>query len=96
MVKISMEIRTSQPYDKVEALLKAAAEGIDESAQITSERAVMSIAITSLKGEAVEYTIGIWRKDPVSMESSVSMFLKRFHESAVKNGISVLSTHVKL
>jgi len=95
-VKISMDIRSGLAPEKIEELLLAAAQGIDESAQITSERATMQVAITGLKGEAVEYTIGIWRKDPVTMESSVSVFLKRFHDSALKNNITVLSTNMKL
>lgn len=96
MVRISMDLKTPLTHEKVEELLLGAAKELDESTQITSERAVLSVAITSLKTDAVEYTIGIWRKDPVTMESTVSTFLKRFHEVAVKNNITVVSTSVKI
>jgi small-conductance mechanosensitive channel len=96
MVKISMDLKSSLPHEKIEELLMGAAQGLDESTLITSERAVLNVAITSLKTDAIEYTIGIWRKDPVSMELTVSTFLKRFHVVAVKNNITVVSTNVKL
>lgn len=96
MVRISMDIKSDLSHDKIEELMLAAAEGLDESAQLSSKRAALSVAITNLKAEAVEYTIGIWRKDPVTMESTVSTYLKRFHETAVKNRITVNSTNVRL
>jgi small-conductance mechanosensitive channel len=71
MVKISMDLKSNLSHEKIEELLLGAAQGLDESALITSERAVLSVAVTSLKTDAVEYTIGIWRKDPVSMELAV-------------------------
>jgi small-conductance mechanosensitive channel len=96
MVRISLDLKTTMPHEKIEELLLGAAKDLDESALITSERAVLSVAITSLKTDTVEYTIGIWRKDPVSMEMAVSTFLKRFHVVAVKNNITVVLTNVKL
>jgi len=95
MVRISLDIRSALPFERIEELLKISAVGIDESAQITSERAVLTVAITSLKGDEVEYTIGIWRKNPVTVDASVSQFLRRVHETAHKNGITVLATHIK-
>jgi small-conductance mechanosensitive channel len=96
MVRISMDLKTTMTHEKIEELLLATAQELDESTQITSERAVLNVAITSLKTDTVEYTIGIWRKDPVTMESTVSTFLKRFHVVAVKNNITVVSTNVKI
>ena len=96
MVRISLDLKTQLPHEKIEQLLLSAAQDLDESSKIPSERVVLTVAITSLKGDIVEYTIGIWRNDPVSMESTVSTFLKRFHDVATKNGISVMATNVKI
>ncbi len=95
MVRISLDIRSQLPIERIEELLKASAAGIDESVLITSERAVLAVSITSLKGDIVEYTIGIWRKNPATVDASASKFLRNFHESSVKNGITVVSTEVK-
>lgn len=95
MVKISMELRTSLPHERVEAILLAAAKDIDESSLITSERAILRVSITNLNGDAVEYTIGIWRKDPVSLDSAVSSFLQRLQTAARENGITVIDTYVR-
>jgi len=96
MVRISLDLKSHLPHEKICELLLAAAKELDESSKITSERAVLSVAITSLKADSVEYTIGIWRKDPVTMEMAVSAFFKLFHQSAAINNITVLSTNVKL
>jgi small-conductance mechanosensitive channel len=94
MVRLALVLRTELPPERVEELILGAARDLDESTQITSERAVLSVAITNLKADSVEYTVGIWRKDPVTTEPTVSTFLKRFHTIAIQNRITVLDTHI--
>jgi small-conductance mechanosensitive channel len=93
-IRLALTLRTDLPHDAVEAILKKTAEGLDESKLITSERATLSVSITDLKADSVEYTVGIWRKEPITTKETVSEFLKRFHKAAMENKITVIGTSI--
>ncbi|MFO7618358.1 MAG: mechanosensitive ion channel [Thermoplasmata archaeon] len=93
-IRLALSIKTSLPYGKVEEILLKSAEGLDQSSLMASG-AALSVTMTDIKADCVEYTIGIWRKDPVTTEHIISEYLKRFHILALENQIIVLGTSVK-
>jgi small-conductance mechanosensitive channel len=94
-IRLALFLRTDLSHEMVEGVLMKSAEGLDESKLITSERASLSVSITDLRSDSVEYTIGIWRVEPITTKETVSEFLKRFHKAAVENNITVMGTSIK-
>jgi len=94
-VRLSLLLKSNLAIDKVEEMLLKAADGLDQSKTITSERANLYVSVSDIRIDSVEYTIGIWRKDPVTIDETVSKFLKRLHTAALENNITVIETKVR-
>ncbi len=93
-IRLALSLKTDLPHARVEEILRTTAEGLDQSTLITSERATFSVSITDLKSDTIEYTVGIWRTDPITTRETVSEFLRRFHSAAIENNITVVGTSI--
>ncbi len=92
MIRLALRLETQLNHDDVELLLIHAAKGLDQSEDVESDLASLSVSIVNLNEDSIEYKINIWRKDPVSTEKAVSDFLKRFHDLAKEKNIKILGT----
>jgi small-conductance mechanosensitive channel len=94
-IRLSLLLKSNLNIEKIEEMLLKAADGLDQSKTITSERANLYVSVSDIRADSVEYTIGIWRKDPVTIDETVSQFLKRLHATALENNITVMETKVR-
>ncbi|MBA3045998.1 MAG: mechanosensitive ion channel family protein [Candidatus Thermoplasmatota archaeon] len=94
-IRLAISINTTLSSERVEEILLKIADGLDQSSLVTSERATLTVSMTDIRAGSVEYTIGIWRKDPITTEETISEFLKRFHKAAPENNITVIGTRIK-
>ena len=78
----------------MELLLIHAAKGLDQSEDVESDLASLSVTILNIDSQGVEYKINIWRKDPITTENAISDFLKRFQDLSKENKIKVLGTRI--
>jgi small-conductance mechanosensitive channel len=94
LARIALKIKSEMEQKQVEILLLRAAEGLDESDAVISDRADLNITITDMGPEFLEYTIDIWRKEPATIEATASRYLRRVHVLSRENKFQVLSTRI--
>ena len=94
MVRLALKLDTQLSHDNVDKLLIHAARGIDQSEDVPSDLASLSVTILCIDSQSVEYKINIWRKDPITTEAAISDFLKRFQDLSRENNIKILGTRI--
>ncbi|MCK5396657.1 MAG: mechanosensitive ion channel [Thermoplasmata archaeon] len=94
MVRLALKLETELSHDNVELLLIHAAKGLDQSEDVESDLASLSVTILNMDSQGVEYKINIWRKDPITTETAISDFLKRFHDLSREKNIKVIGTRI--
>ena len=94
MIRLVVKLETQLSHDNVEKLLVHAAKGIDQSEDVPSDLASLSVTIINIENQSIEYKINIWRKDPISTEKAISDFLRRFHDLARENNIKILGSRI--
>ena len=94
MVRLALKLETELSHDNVELLLIHAAKGLDQSEDVESDLASLSVTILNMDSQGVEYKINIWRKDPITTETAISDFLKRFQDLSIEKNIKVLGTRI--
>ena len=94
MVRLALKLDTQLSHDNVDKLLIHAARGIDQSEDVPSDLASLSVTIINIDSQSVEYKINIWRKDPITTEAAISDFLKRFQDLSRENNIKILGTRI--
>ena len=92
MIRLALKLETPLSHDNVDKLLIHAAKGLDQSEDVPSDLASLSVTIINIDSQSVEYKINIWRKDPITTEVAISDFLKRFQDISRENNIKILGT----
>ena len=94
MIRLALKLDTHLSHENIDKLLIHAARGIDESEDVPSDLASLSVTIINIDFQSVEYKINIWRKDPITTEDAISDFLKRFQDVSRENNIKILGTRI--
>jgi small-conductance mechanosensitive channel len=91
IIRLAVRVESSVPGNTVEKLLIEAAEGLDESGPDSKS---MKVTVLCLDTDSIEYNIDIWRKNPASIEITISEFLKRLKQKTSAEGVVILGTRI--